>query len=89
MKYEKASIQIIKFGNDVIFMQASPGGYASAAEALAMNCPGYDGGPTNNFQCSDFGGYNANNPPRQNVQVVIAGGLYVFDYKGNHWKLEK
>ena len=88
MKYERPDAEVVQFENGAIFMSAS-GNYSSAAEALAANCPGYNGGPTNNFSCSDFGGYNASNKPTQNVQVVINGTAYVFDYKGNHWKLHK
>ena len=36
-----------------------------------------------------FGQYNSSNPPTQGSTVTIGGGTYVFDYVGNHWKLEK
>ena len=88
MKYVKPEIEVIQVNNN-IFMAQSATSYSSAQEALTANCGGYNGAHTNNFNCSDFGGYNATNPPTQNAKVVIAGGTYVFDYKGNHWKLEK
>ena len=87
MKYTKPEIEVIGVDND-IFMAGS-GNYSSAQEALNAACTGYNGGATNNFSCSDFGGYNASNPPTQNTQVTIGGGTYVFDYKGNHWKQHK
>lgn len=85
MTYQKPELEIIRFEDNVVFMTAST--YENAGQALAASCTGYNGGATNNFTCSDFGGYNANNPPTQNAQVTIGGGTYVFDYKGNHWKL--
>ena len=87
MTYQKPELEIIRFEDNVVFMTAST--FGTASEALAASCNGYNGGATNNFSCSDFGGYNANNPPTQNAQVTIGGGTYIFDYKGNHWKLHK
>ncbi|MCR5369978.1 MAG: hypothetical protein K6E83_04655 [Clostridium sp.] len=87
MKYTKPEIEVIGVDND-IFMADSVN-FSSASEALAASCGGYDGGKTNKFSCSDFGGYNASNPPTQKSKVTLAGGTYVFDYVGNHWKLEK
>ena len=101
MKYETPEVDFIIFEQDDIFMTASGNGPisceytpssqtpTSAREALDMACGGYNGAATNNFSCSDFGGYNASNPPTQNAQVTIAGTSYVFDYKGNHWKQHK
>ncbi len=85
MTYEKPQVEVVKF-EDAGFMTSSVS-YSSAADALQHNCGGYNGGATNNFSCSDFGGYNASNPPKQNDHATIAGTTYVFDYKGNHWKL--
>ena len=90
--YEKPAAEVYAVDADAHFMAASGGAaptYSSASEALAASCGGYNGGKTNNFSCSDFSGYNASNPPKQNAQVVLGGGTYVFDYKGNHWKLAK
>ena len=67
---------------------AGSGNYSSANEALNAMCSGFNGA-TNNFSCSDFGGYNASNPPSQKSKVTVGGGTYVFDYVGHHWKLEK
>ena len=92
MMYEKPDAEVILFGEENVFMTASGNGgtnYSTAAEALSAACGGYNGGKTNNFSCSDFGGYNASNPPTQKSRVTLAGGTYVFDYVGNHWKLEK
>ncbi len=88
MKYEKPQVEVVKFDTEG-FMTGSGAYYASASEALTASCGGYNGGATNNFSCNDFGGYNASNPPSQNAQVTIGDGTYVFDYKGNHWKLHK
>ena len=93
MTYEKPVAEIIRFGENDIFMTASGNPaephYSTAEEALSAACTGYNGGATNNFSCSDFGGYNSNNPPTQKAKVVLGGGTYVFDYVGKHWKLEK
>ena len=92
MKYEKPSVEMIDFGSGAFFMALSSESvyYSSAQDALNQACGGYNGGATNNFTCSDFGGYNASNPPKQNCQVILSGGnTYVYDYKGNHWKLHK
>ena len=89
MIYEKPAVEIVAIENENIFTASSGRTYNSPAEALSYTCGGYNGGATNNFSCSDFGGYNATNPPKQNTQVTIAGTTYVFDYKGNHWKLHK
>ena len=62
--------------------------HSSAQDVLNAMCGGYGGGKTNNFSCNDFGGYNASNPPSQKSKVTVGGGTYVFDYVGNHWKLE-
>lgn len=86
MVYKKPEIEVIQVDSE--FMTASVD-MSSASTALQSSCGGYNGGGTNNFSCSDFGGYNASNPPGQNAQVVIGDGTYVFDYKGNHWKLHK
>ena len=90
MLYEKPAANVVRFEQGCAFMTAS-GDYSTAASALASACGVYNGGATNNFQCDDFGGYGPANPPSTNTQVVIGNGLYtyVFDYKGNHWKLHK
>ena len=89
MKYEKPQAEVIAFEQGS-FIATSTAYYENAEAALTASCGGYNGGATNNFTCNDFGGYNASNPPTQNAQVTITGGLtYVFDYKGNHWKLHK
>lgn len=87
-KYEKPVTEVIRFGSENVFMTAS-GEYSSAGEALQAACGGYDGGKTNKFSCSSFGGYSASNPPTQHSTVTLGGGTYVFDYVGNHWKLAK
>ncbi len=102
MKYETPEVDFIIFDENNAFMTASSDNplcsvnsssssttYSSAKEALSVACGGYGGGKTNNFSCSDFGGYNASNPPNQNDTVYLSGGTYVFDYKGNHWKEHK
>lgn len=91
MKYVKPEIEVIEVKGN-IFMAGSEGApdYSTAAAALQSACGGFSGA-TNNFTCSSFGGYTAANPPTQNVQVTIGNGTYtyVYDYKGNHWKLHK
>ncbi len=88
MKYVKPEIEVIAVDKDV-FMTPSPNHtYSSAEEALASECGGFSGA-TNNFSCQIFGGYGPANPPTQNAQVIVGDGVYVFDYKGNHWKLHK
>ena len=90
MKYEKPNAEIIRFGNENIFMTGSGNViYNTASEALQAACGGYSGKGTNNFKCSNFGGYSESNPPTQKAKVTLADGTYVFDYVGNHWKLEK
>ena len=91
MKYEQPAAEVVAFDFPEFMASSSEGptGYASAQEALFAVCGGYNGGKTNQFSCGSFGGYSAQNPPKQNAQVTIQGTTYVFDYKGNHWKLHK
>ena len=89
MKYEKPEVEVVKF-DDAGFMTTSANiDWSNPLSVLENSCGGYNGGGTNNFSCTDFGGYNAGNPPTQNIQVTIGGGqyTYVYDYKGKHWKL--
>ena len=89
--FERPQVEVIRFDVQDIICTSGGGSstqsYATAGDALTAECGGYNGGATNNFSCNDFGGYNASNPPSQNAQVTLGGGTYVFDYKGNHWKL--
>ena len=85
MEYEKPVVEVVRF--DAAFMTLS-GDYSTPSAALQSACGSFSG-QTNNFTCGSFGGYSAANPPPQNAQVSLADGLYVFDYKGNHWKLHK
>ncbi len=83
MKYEKANAEVIKFGPAPVFMTGSTETYANAADALAKNCSGFSGS-TKKFSCGVFGGYVAGDTPNK-ANVTLAGGLYEFDYHGNHW----
>ena len=99
MKYETPEVDFIIIDENNVFMTASSDstssgsdsstGFDTPAAALQVSCGGYNGVGTNNFSCSNFGGYNESNPPYQNAQATISGTTYVFDYKGNHWKLHK
>ena len=91
MRYEKSRAEVVQFNFEAFMTGSGTPTYNTPEEALNAACGGYNGGGTNNFTCLDFGGYNAANPPTQNVQVIIGDGqyTYVFDYKGNHWKLHK
>ncbi len=85
MTYERPMAEVVRFEQGTAFMTGSVN-FSNASEALAASCGGYNGAPTNNFACSDFGGYNAGNPPHQKSEVTLANGVYVFDFVGNHWK---
>ena len=99
MKYETPEVDFIIFDENNVFMTASSDNpscgsdsapdYSTAEAALQAFCGGYTGVGTNNFKCGNFGSYNEINPPYQNAQVTIGNNSYVFDYKGNHWKLHK
>ncbi len=87
MKYDKPTVEVVLFEDNALFMAESPI-YSDAQSALAASCGGYNGGKTNNFSCTSFGGYNESNPPTQHSTVSLGGGIYVFDYVGNHWKCD-
>ena len=86
MTYLKPQVEIVKF-DFAGFMTTST--FASASDVLNNSnyCATYNGGPTNNFQCTGFGG--AQNP--SNGTTVNVGG-YTFvsrgNNKGQHWQLQ-
>ena len=89
MKYVKPEIEVIEVKGNIFMAVSGAPDYSTATTALLTACGGYNGGAANNFSCSDFGGFNANNPPYQNAQAVVGDGIYVYDYKGGHWKEHK
>ena len=91
MKYEKPEVGVVRFDSSTFIRTSGEGAvsYSSAGEALAALCGGYGSGHNdkpNRFSCNVFGGYSDANPPKQNDTVTVGGGVYVFDYVGNHWK---
>ncbi len=79
MKYEKISVEVVKFDNNTSFIATSP--YTSVEVVLKNECRGYSGNPRS-FSCDSFKGYNNNAPKGTVVTIDGVNFTFVFETHG-------